>query len=82
MTFSALPRDEDFSFLFVWQAIHRSRRCAGDPRHEHVRVPLDLVEAVDPLLPVVLILEGELLGGPGEGEAEAFGFTKWCIFVL
>ena len=75
MTFSALPRDEDFSFLFVWQAIHRSRRCAGDPRHEHVRVPLDIREAVDALLPIIFAPELELIWGPGEGEAKAFRFT-------
>ena len=75
-------RNFKFSFLVVCQLIHRPRRGAGDPRHEHVRVPLDLVEAVDSLLPVILNAEGELLRGPGKGEAEASGCTKWCTCVL
>lgn len=75
--YSVLHCSEDF-FLLVWQTIRRPRRGADDPRHEHVRLPLDLVEAVDALLPILSApAELELIRGPGEGEAKAFRFTTW-----
>ena len=66
---------EDFTFLIVWQTIHRPRRCTGDPRHEHVRMTLDFVEAVDALLPIISAPVLELIWGPGEGEPELLRFT-------
>ena len=53
------------SFLLVLQAIHRSRRSAADPRHEHVRMTLDVVEAVDALLPIISAPVFELIWAPG-----------------
>ena len=53
------------SFLLVLQAIHRSRRGAADPRHEHVRMTLDVVEAVDTLLPIISAPVFELIWAPG-----------------
>ena len=38
-------------------------------------MPLDFIEAVDALLPIIFAPELELIWGPGEGEVEAFRFT-------